>query len=198
MQEVMHEPLNEDQKAAASGLRSAYELNDANFGGSALLHQFEDMTSAAAKAAKDYRSWMLEHVKINMTAALGYMNGLASVNSRTASEAHPDEPEQGKTTRSRSTENTPPAVAKIADEYRAKTFELMTANINTTLEYAQRLVQVKTPNEFVELSTSHARKQFELIMKQTTELGSIAQKLAPPHIASMTGSVAKVLGERRE
>jgi hypothetical protein len=54
----------------------------------------------------------------------------------------------------------------------------MTSNVNTTLEYAQRLVNVKTPSEFVELSTSHARKQFESIMKQTAELGSIAQKLA--------------------
>jgi hypothetical protein len=90
------------------------------------------------------------------------------------------------------------AVAKVADEYRAKAFNLMSANINSTLEYAQRLVNVKTPSEFVELSTSHARKQFDLIMKQTVELGSIAQSLATPGVEAMTAGFAKALRERKE
>lgn len=54
----------------------------------------------------------------------------------------------------------------------------MTDNINTTLEYAERLVNVKTPNEFIELSTIPTRKQLEFILKQTAELGSIAHRLA--------------------
>src|ERR1700704_2471057 len=41
--------------------------------------------------------------------------------------------------------NGPPTAAKVAAEYRAKTFELMIANINSTLEYTHRLVNVKTP-----------------------------------------------------
>jgi hypothetical protein len=195
---IMHEPLNEDQKIAASGLRPANDLNGATSEDKALLHQFEDMTSVAAKAAKDYRSWMLEQMKINMCAALDYANGLASVNSRITSVAHPDAPDQGKNTSSQGADKTTPAVAKIADEYRAKAFELMTANMKTTLEYAQKLVNVKTPIEFLELSTGHARKQFELIMKQTAELGSIAQRLAAPNVERMTAGVVKGLGEHKE
>ena len=174
----MHEPLNEDQKVAAGGLRPANDLDGAKLEDSPLFHQFEDMTAAAAAAAKDYRSWMLEHMKINMCTALDYANGLASVNAPTVSAVGSDTPDQGKKTHSQSVDQTIPAVAKIADEYRAKVFGLMTANIDATFEYAQRLVNVNTPTEFVALSTSHARKQFELIMKQTAELGSIAQRLA--------------------
>ena len=58
----------------------------------------------------------------------------------------------------------------------------MIANISTTLEYAQRLVNVKTPTEFVELSMSHGRKQLELVIKQAADLGSIAQSLATPSV----------------
>jgi hypothetical protein len=195
---IMHQPLNEDQKVAASGLRQTNNLDDAMLEDDAIFHQFEDMTSAAAKAAKDYRSWTLEHMKINICATLDYANGLASVNSRTDLVAHPDTREQGKSTYSQSADKTTPAVAKVADEYRAKAFELMTANINTTLEYAQRLVTVKTPTEFVELSTSHARKQLELIIKQTADLGSIAQRLATSNVERMTAGFAKTLGERKE
>jgi Phasin protein len=71
-----------------------------------------------------------------------------------------------------------PSVAKVAVEYPARVFELMMANVSTTLEYAQRLVNVKTPTEFVELSMSHGRKQLELVIKQAADLGSIAQELA--------------------
>jgi hypothetical protein len=191
--QAMHEPVNEDRKAAASGLQPADLNGEAN---NLLLHQFEDMTSTAAKAAKDYRSWMLEHMRINMCAALDYANGLASVSSRTTSRA--DAPARGAHNDSQDADKATPAAAKVADEYRAKAFELMSANINTTLEYAQRLVNVKTPTEFVELSMSHSRKQLELIMKQTAELGSIAQRLATPGIEAMTSGFAKALRERKE
>jgi hypothetical protein len=71
-------------------------------------------------------------------------------------------------------------VAKVAEAYRAKAFELMTVNVNITLEYAQRLVNVKTPTEFVALSAGHACKQLELIINQTSALGSIAQSWRRP------------------
>src|ERR1700678_886540 len=88
---IMHEPL-----------RPANDLN----GGAkdnALFDPFEDMTAAAAKAAKDYRSWMLEQMTINMCAALDYANGVASA--RTASVGRPDTPERGTTSYSQSADN---------------------------------------------------------------------------------------------
>ena len=191
----MHEPLNEDRNAAAGGSRTANHLNGAQVAHDALFDPLEDMTAAAARAAKDYRSWMLENMKINMSAALGYANGLASMSARGAD---PDTPERQTQAHPQCADTTTTAAVKVADEYRAKAFELMTANMRTTLEYAQRLVNVKTPAEFVELSASHARKQFELIMKQTADVGSLAQKMATPNVGSLFAGFAKALGERKE
>jgi hypothetical protein len=120
---IGHEPLNEDQQVGAVDVWQANNLNGEMLKDHTKVHQIEDVTSAAANAAK---------------------------------------------------------VAKVAEAYRAKSFELMAVNVNITLEYAQRLVNVKTPTEFVALSASHACKQLELIINQTAALGSIAQSWRRP------------------
>ena len=193
---VVHTPVNADHDSVANGLAQANDLRAAEVEDDPLLHQFEDMTLAAAKAAKDYRFLMLEHMKINMAAALTCVNGLAAVNSQLASAAHSDGSETSP--HPQSVEEAVPTEEEVADEYRVKAFELMTANVNTTLEYAQRLAHVKTPSELIELATSQARKQFDLMVQQTSELGSIAQRLAPHDIAAVTVSFAKLLSERKE
>ena len=193
---VVHTPVNADHESAANGLAQANDLRAAEVEDDPLLHQFEDMTLAAAKAAKDYRFLMLEHMKINMAAALTCVNGLAAVNSQLASAAHSDGLETSP--HPQSVEEAVPTEEEVADEYRVKAFELMTTNMNTTLEYAQRLAHVKTPSELIELATSQARKQFDLMVQQTSELGSIAQRLAPHDIAAVTVSFAKLLSERKE
>ena len=195
--QLIHAPLNQDHGTAANGPACANAPKAADVEDDELLHQFGDLTSAATTAAKDYRYLMLEHMKINMTAALNYMNGIAAVNSRITSSAHPDAAERASNRHSQSAEQAAPVEGKVADEYRVKAFGLMTDNISTTLEYAQRLARVKTLSEFVELTTSQARKQFELSV-QARELGSIAQRLAPRDITSLTGSFAKLFSEREE
>jgi hypothetical protein len=40
------------------------------------------------------------------------------------------------------------------------------------------LIAVKSPSEFIELSTEHARKQFESLTQQTKELTALAQQVA--------------------
>ncbi len=49
------------------------------------------------------------------------------------------------------------ASAEAIDEYRTKALELMNANLNAALEYAWRLASVRSPAEFVELSTTRPR-----------------------------------------
>jgi hypothetical protein len=44
-------------------------------------------------------------------------------------------------------------------------------------DYAYNLLAMKSPSEFVELSTAHARKQFEAMTAQTKELTELAQKV---------------------
>ena len=196
--EAASESLNEDRTATADNAMEATGPGDAEFEDNALFRQFEDMTSAAADAAKDYRSWMLEYMKVNMAAALNCANGIAGVNCRVSAAAHPDVSEPRENVQSQSNEKTTPAATSISDDYRTRAFELMTANINSTLEYAQRLAHAKTPGELIALSTSHAREHIESIMRQTTELGSMAQRLAAPNIASMAADFAKAFGKRGE
>ena len=61
-------------------------------------------------------------------------------------------------------ERPPAAYAEAIDEYRTKALELINANLNASLEYAWRLASVKSPAEFVELSTNYACGHFNLIM----------------------------------
>lgn len=148
--------------------------------------------------AKDYRLLMLEHMKVNMTAALSCMSGLVAAGAAVASASdrggsgHETDPPPP------IAQETAPADGKVAQAYGIKALGLMTANMTTTLEYVQQLTRVKTPSEFVALTASQTRKQLELMAEQSSELGSIARKLTPGDVAVMAGSFARLLGERGE
>jgi len=67
--------------------------------------------------------------------------------------------------------------AKGATDYNLKVIEIARANTNTAVDNAFELLRVKSLTEFVELSTKHARKQFEVMTAQTKELAELAQKV---------------------
>jgi phasin len=67
--------------------------------------------------------------------------------------------------------------AKGATEYNLKIIEIARTNTNTAFEHAQELIGAKSPAEFVELSTAHARKQFDTMIAQTKELTELTQKV---------------------
>ena len=67
--------------------------------------------------------------------------------------------------------------AKGATDYNIKVIEIARANTNTAVDKAFELLGVKSLTEFVELSTKHARKQFEAMTAQTRELAELAQKV---------------------
>jgi len=67
--------------------------------------------------------------------------------------------------------------AKGATEYNLKIIEIARTNTTSAFEHAQQLLGVKSPSEFVELSTAHARKQFDTMIAQTKELTELAQKV---------------------
>ena len=66
--------------------------------------------------------------------------------------------------------------ARSAQEYNAKVIEFAQTNTQTNLEFVQKLSNVKSPTEFLELSTDHSRKQFETLSEQARELLLLAQK----------------------
>jgi phasin len=87
-------------------------------------------------------------------------------------------------------ENTYKTAVKGATDYNLKVIEIARTNTNTAFVYAYELMGVKSPSEFVELSTAHARKQFEAMTVQTKELTELAQKvtteIAEPLQAGLT------------
>ncbi len=75
-------------------------------------------------------------------------------------------------------EDTYTTAAKGAADYNLKVIETARANANAAFDYARELLDAKTLSDFVELSTAHARKQFETMTEQTKELAALAQKVA--------------------
>ena len=51
------------------------------------------------------------------------------------------------------------------------------ANTEGVFEFARQLAISKSPSEMVELWTSHARKQFEMLSGQLSELTALGQKM---------------------
>ena len=145
-----------------------------------VLHALHHVTSAAAKAGKDYRSCLFEHMTKNISAALGYASGLAtmSITGRLDANAASREPER-RVQPGNSNPAEPVSAPEIAtSEFCAKAFALMAANVTATLEYVRRLSDVKLPSEFVELSASHARKQVDLAMTHTAALRTLSKSSA--------------------
>ena len=56
--------------------------------------------------------------------------------------------------------------------------EAARTNANATFDFVTELLSAKSFSEAVELSTTHARKQFETVSEQTKELAALAQKVA--------------------
>jgi phasin len=59
----------------------------------------------------------------------------------------------------------------------AKVIEFARANSNAAFDYANQLLAVKSPSEFIQVSTEQARKQFEVLSEQTKELTALSQKV---------------------
>lgn len=133
--------------------------------------------SAASRVADDYRTRVFEYLRINLNAALDYANNLASMK-------WPSDLMGLSAGKVREHGLTAPALTEIssatkaAEEYRSRMFQFMKSNLNAMLEYAERLATVKSPTEFIDVSTTYARNQFETVTAQTQELASLAQKLS--------------------
>jgi len=75
-------------------------------------------------------------------------------------------------------ENTYEAAAKRATDYNRKLIEIGRTNTRTAFDYIDKLLGVKSPSEFIELSTAQMRKQFDVVSAQNRELCALAQEVA--------------------
>jgi phasin len=86
---------------------------------------------------------------------------------------------------------------KGAQDYNKKLLEFAQTNTNVAFDLAQKLSSVKSPSEFMELSTEHARKQFETLTEQTKELAELAQKATLATIEPLKTGVTKAFSPPR-
>jgi phasin len=75
-------------------------------------------------------------------------------------------------------ETTYSTASKGASDYGMKVIEAARMNTNAALDFAGELITAKTLSEVIELSSTHARKQFEALTQQSKEFGTLAQKIA--------------------
>ena len=75
-------------------------------------------------------------------------------------------------------ETTYSTASKGASDYGLKVLEAARTNTNAAFDFAGELITAKTLSEVIELSSAHARKQFEALTQQGKELGALAQKVA--------------------
>ena len=64
-----------------------------------------------------------------------------------------------------------------AQVYNDKLLEFAQTNSKVAFDFAQKLLAIKSPSEFIVRSTEHAREQFEILTEQTKELAALGQKV---------------------
>jgi phasin len=66
--------------------------------------------------------------------------------------------------------------AQGAMDCNAKAIEFARVNTNAAFDYATELLGAKSPAEFLEISTQHARKQVAVLSEQAKEFAALSQK----------------------
>jgi phasin len=69
------------------------------------------------------------------------------------------------------------AALKGVQDYNIKCMEFTQANTKAIMDFAQRMSGVKSPSEFIELSTVHAQQQLTALTEQTKQLTALAQQV---------------------
>ena len=76
----------------------------------------------------------------------------------------------------------------------AKVLEFARANSNAAFDYANQLLAVKSPSEFLEVSSEQARKQFDVLSAQSKELTALSQKVMLETAEPLKAGAAKAFG----
>jgi phasin len=92
-------------------------------------------------------------------------------------------------------ETTYSTATKGASDYGLKMIEAARVNTNAAFDFAGELITAKTLSEVIELSSAHARKQFEAFALQGKELGALAQKVATETAEPIKNGVNKAFSK---
>ena len=92
-------------------------------------------------------------------------------------------------------EETYATATKGSTEYGLKLIDAARLNTNAAFDFFSEFITVKSLSEALELSTAHARKQFETVTEQGKELTSIAQKVATDAAEPIKAGVTKAFSK---
>ena len=142
----------------------------------AISNSADGTTEMAVEAVEDRRAPVRQKLKVSVSPSPGDVNDIAS----------PEEPATQEVNSSHdavNSEKTIPAatISAIVADYQAKALGLTEANMSATLEFAQQLVNLRSASDFIKLSSTHARTQIELMIKQSSVLRSLAMNLTPSY-----------------
>ena len=92
-------------------------------------------------------------------------------------------------------ENTYATVAKGTADYNLKLIEIARTNTRAAFGYAHELLGVKSPSEFIELSTAHLRKQFDIVSAHNKELCALTREVATEAAEPIKTGVSKAFNK---
>jgi len=86
--------------------------------------------------------------------------------------------------------------SKGAVDFNLRLIDMAQVNTKAAFDFARQLTSVKSPSEFIELSTSHARKQWETLSEQVQQITTIAQKVTTDAAQPFQAGGAKIFNQR--
>src|SRR5664280_2844089 len=84
---------------------------------------------------------------------------------------------------------------KGVQDYNTKVLEFANANTEAAFAFAKTLSGVKSPSDFIELSTKYSSKQLETLTEQTKELAELAQKVTLATTESFKTGIPQAFGQ---
>jgi phasin len=92
-------------------------------------------------------------------------------------------------------ENTFKTAATGATEFNRKLIENARSNTNAIFDHAIAVLGTKSLSEAIEVSTAHARKQFEAVADQTKDLTALAQKVTTETAEPVKAGISKTFNK---
>ena len=92
-------------------------------------------------------------------------------------------------------EDTYTTAAKGLTAYNLKLVECARENSNAAFDFAGQFIAAKSLAEVIELSSAHARKQFEALSAQTKDLTTLAQKVATDSVEPIKSGMSQAFNK---
>jgi hypothetical protein len=112
------------------------------------------------KAAQDFAAKSTEQTTAQATATLDAMSGEAKKTVDTM-------------------KNASTSAFSAACEYNAKLMEFAVANSKASMDWAQKLSELKSPGDVMSAMSAHAKDRFQVFADQAKELSSLAARIVP-------------------